>query len=102
MGALFRCRFYEVDESFVDILKSWNKQILIADMDGEDIYNANFSANVGLVIGNEGHGISKRLIELPHKTISLPMQNGLESLNAGVSGSIIMYQLTYGGKNVRS
>ena len=102
MGALFKCRFYEVDETFIKTLKQWNKKILTADMDGENIFKFDANQNFGLIIGNEGHGVSKELRSLSCKTISIPMQNGLESLNAGVSGSIIMYQLTYGGKNVRS
>ncbi len=102
MGALFKCRFYEVDDNFVEIARKWNKTILIADMGGESIYNLDAQQNVGVIVGNEGHGVSKMFRELACKTVSIPMQNGLESLNAGVSGSIIMYQITYGGKNVRS
>ena len=102
MGAIFRCRFYEVGEDFVDIAKGWNKTILTADMDGENIFSVKISGSVGLIVGNEGHGVSESFRGLSNKVISIPMRNGLESLNAGVSGSILMYQLTYGGKNVRS
>ncbi len=104
MGAIFRCNVYEVDKSFIQILKTWNKRIYIADMNGKSIYDSNFENNIGVVIGNEGHGVCEDLRKIATDKISLPMQNSLESLNAGVSGSIIMYQITYGsgGKNVRS
>ena len=102
MGALFKCNVYEVDYSFIDILKQWNKRIYVADMKGESIYNTTFADNLGLVIGNEGHGVSKSLRDVSTDLISLPMKGNLESLNAGVSGSIIMYQIMFGGNNVRS
>ena len=71
-------------------------------MQGKNIYDVPFPKNIGLVIGNEGHGVSEKLQKIATDNISLPMQNNLESLNAGTSGSIMMYQITYGGKNVRS
>ncbi len=102
MGAIFRCKLYETRSDFIAQLKKWNLPIYIADMNGENIYNFKFPKICGVAIGNEGHGISEELKIIATKTISLPMQNNLESLNAGVSGSIIMYQITYGGENVRS
>ncbi len=97
MGAIFRCNVYEVDYNFLQELKTWKKEILIADMNGKNIYDCKFNNQVGVVIGNEGHGVSEELKNIATSKISLPMQNNLESLNAGVSGSIIMYQITYGG-----
>lgn len=102
MGAIFKCRVYEVKEDFLDTLKSWNKRIFVTTMQGKNIYSVPFPKNVGLIIGNEGHGVSEKLKSLATDNISLPMQNNLESLNAGTSGSIMMYQIKYGGKNVRS
>lgn len=102
MGAIFKCNIYEVDSCFINTLKQWNKKIYVADMNGESIYYHNFPNNIGVIIGNEGHGVSDDLKKISTNTISIPMQNNLESLNAGVSGSIIMYEITYGGKNVRS
>ena len=98
MGAIFKCNVYEVDYSFVEILKQWNKRIYVADMKGESIYNTTFANGLGLVIGNEGHGVSSLVREISTDLISLPMKGNLESLNAGVSGSIIMYQIMFGGK----
>ncbi len=102
MGAIFKCNVYEVKEDFLDTLKSWNKRIFVTTMQGKNIYDVPFPQNVGLIIGNEGHGVSEKLKLIATDNISLPMQNNLESLNAGTSGSIMMYQITYGGKNVRS
>lgn len=104
MGAIFKCNIFEVDREFIKTLKTWNKQIYIADMNGKNLYESVFLNNIGIVIGNEGHGVCQDLKKIAIDKISLPMKNQLESLNAGVSGSIIMYHITYGsgGKNVRS
>lgn len=102
MGALFKCRFYEVKEDFIKILENWNMTLIVADMDGDSVFEYENKSPVGLIVGNEGHGVGESLKKIANKFVKIPMQNGLESLNAGVSGSIIMYQLTYGGKNVRS
>ena len=102
MGAMFKCNLYEVDENFITELKKWNKQIYVADMNGKNIYESKFCDGVGVIIGNEGHGVSQKFRKVATNPISIPMHNGLESLNAGVSGSIIMYEINFGGKNVRS
>ncbi len=104
MGAIFKCNVFEVDNTFVETLKNWNKNLYITDMNGKNLYQNIFKEPIGLVIGNEGHGVSSEIKNISTGSISLPMQNNLESLNAGVSGSIIMYHLAYvnGGKNVRS
>ena len=49
---------------------------------------------MGIVIGNEGNGASSEIRSLCKKTITIPMKSGIESLNAAVSGSIVMFELT--------
>ncbi|MBQ3494974.1 MAG: RNA methyltransferase [Clostridia bacterium] len=101
MGAMFKARLYEVDENFVkDVLAVHT--LCVADMNGENVFETEFSGICGIVVGNEGQGVSQNLKNIANKTLSIPMKNNLESLNAGVSGSIIMYQISNGGKNVRS
>ena len=102
MGALFKCNLYEVKDDFIDVLKTWGKEIYVADMNGQNLFCMQHKSSVGVIIGNEGRGVNSKLRQIATTTISLPMQNNLESLNAAVSGSIIMYQITYGGNNVRS
>ena len=45
------------------------------------------------VVGNEGHGISKPIIEATNNTMIIPMQKNTESLNAAVAATIIMWEL---------
>ena len=47
-----------------------------------------------LVIGNEGSGVGEAIRGVPHTTVSIALPGGAESLNAGVAGSILMYELT--------
>jgi len=49
---------------------------------------------LGVVVGSEARGISSEIIPLMQATVSIPMEDRVESLNAGVSASIILYQAT--------
>ena len=75
------------------ILGVMNLPIVVADMNGENVFEKKITGKFCLVIGNEGRGVSKLLKERADITVSIPMQNGMESLNAGVSAGILMYNL---------
>ena len=95
MGAIFKTKIYQVSkDEFISNYKKWNKPLYVCDMDGENIYKTHISNNAGIVVGNEGNGVSAEIRGISTGSISIPMKNGLESLNAGVSGSIIMYHLS--------
>ncbi len=68
--------------------------IICADMDGENIFKADFSPkNIAFIVGNEGNGISSEAFSISQKTVSIPMQNEIESLNVALSAGIIMYAI---------
>ncbi len=52
---------------------------------------------LGVVVGNEGQGVSDEIAAICFKTVKIPMKEGIESLNAAVSGSIIMYEINKNG-----
>lgn len=79
--------------SLEELLKVINLPIIVADMDGESLFNFKIEGDFCLVIGNEGHGVSKYLKDLANYTVSIPMENGMESLNAAVSAGLLMYGL---------
>ena len=62
-------------------------------MDGENVFTTKNNEEFCLIIGNEAHGVSTELLSLADKVVSIPMQNGVESLNASVSAGILMYAL---------
>ncbi len=51
---------------------------------------------IGVIIGNEGNGVSAELIQASDMAIKIPMTDRVESLNAGVAGSILMYEIFKG------
>ena len=55
-------------------------------------FDADLTENIALVIGNEGRGVSERLMELSDIRVKIPMQGSIESLNAAVAAGILMYQ----------
>jgi len=64
---------------------------------GSDVRDYSVNKKFALVIGNEGQGISKDVLDLCEDYLYINMSNRCESLNAGVAASILMYEL--GGKN---
>jgi tRNA G18 (ribose-2'-O)-methylase SpoU len=66
---------------------------VIADMNGKNVFEFSTNENVCLVIGNEANGVSEFMRNKATYTVKIPMENGMESLNAGVAAGILMYQL---------
>lgn len=95
MGYVFNVNFIEVDYNKLEEIKSNNNiKFYAADMGGEIIDDIQLgSENIALIIGNEGQGIDKDLRKIADEIVAIPMQNNVESLNASVSASIIMYFL---------
>ncbi len=91
MGGLFRVNVYECGyEEAVSVI---DKPIIVADMDGENVFNYNVNGDFCLVVGNEANGVSEFVKNNAKIKVSVPMANDVESLNAGVSAGIIMYAL---------
>jgi len=94
-GGIFYTDFYPLTlDELKDECKKHNVDLYIADMNGENIFDFKRGENIyGLVIGNEGSGVSDDIRKIAKRVISLPMKSQMESLNAGVSASVIMYEL---------
>ncbi|MBR1868061.1 MAG: RNA methyltransferase [Clostridia bacterium] len=69
--------------------------LIVADMDGENIFSFTPPEKYCVVIGNEANGVSEEVRKRADKIISIPMEKGMESLNAGVSFAITAYTLKY-------
>lgn len=84
-------------------LKKMGIWITGADMGGEkDIYSADFTGPIAIVIGNEGSGITRLVREECDFIVNIPMVGEIESLNASVSASIFMYKVSeVRGKGVK-
>ena len=75
----------------IEKLQALNVWVYAADMDGEDYADVDFSGGVALVIGAEGEGVGRRVLEACDKTVSLPIRGHVDSLNASVAAGILMY-----------
>lgn len=100
-GGVAHINFFKLSESeVIDYAKNQGIELLVADMGGDNIFKTQtekFGTNFALVIGNEGQGISDNFKQ-KGRAISLPMKDKMESLNAGISASVLMYALL--GKNI--
>lgn len=80
--------------SAIDKLKKMNIWVVGADMDGENtIYTHDFSGAVAIVVGSEGSGISRLVKEKCDFIVSIPMYGEINSLNASVAASLMIYEV---------
>ena len=84
-------------EDVISLLKQMKIIIIGADANG----NINFQdmgkiENTAIVIGNEANGISCELMEVLDKKVSIPMEKGIESLNAATAAGLMMYRMYLG------
>ncbi|MBP1967423.1 23S rRNA (guanosine(2251)-2'-O)-methyltransferase RlmB [Paenibacillus aceris] len=59
----------------------------------QDVYKANFSMPIALVIGNEGKGVGRLIKERCDFLVKLPMAGHVNSLNASVAAGVLMYEV---------
>lgn len=77
----------------IKYLKSKGIWIYGADAAGENYCNVKFDGAAALIIGSEGRGISKLVLEHCDFIVSLFMRGKVNSLNASVAGGILMYEI---------
>ena len=74
-------------------LKKEGLWFVCADMAGETMYRLNLKGPIGLVIGNEGEGVSRLVKEHCDLTASIPMKGDIDSLNASVAAGVLAYEI---------
>ena len=74
-------------------LKKEGIWFVCADMQGELMYSLDLTGPVGLVIGNEGDGVSRLVREKCDLTASIPMKGDISSLNASVAAGVLAYEI---------
>ncbi len=100
MGTLFTQRITVVDDlaGLITALRE-ARSIYAAALDHSAVRLGEvvFGARDAVVIGNEGHGLSAAVLGACTRSIYIPMEQGVESLNAGVAASVLLWEL-YRGK----
>ena len=77
----------------IEELKEKGIWFVCADMGGETMYRLNLTGPIGLVIGNEGEGVSRLVREACDFTASIPMKGDIDSLNASVAAGVLAYEI---------
>lgn len=77
----------------IEDLKKEGMWFVCADMDGTIMYDLDLKGPIGLVIGNEGSGVSRLVREKCDFTASIPMKGDIDSLNASVAAGVIAYEI---------
>jgi len=77
----------------VETLQKNGYWVYALEAGGEDIYKENFSGNVALVVGGEDSGVKRLTKEKCDKTLSIPLQGKVNSLNASVALGIAAYEV---------
>ena len=94
-GSLFRVPVVFMDDydELVSFVKAAGGKLAATCFDTDRYYyDVDLRENVALIIGNEGNGISKELIERADIKIKIPMTGAIESLNAAVAAAVLMYE----------
>lgn len=68
-------------------------QVYLADMDGKPCWESDLRQPLALIVGSEAEGASDQAREVATQKISIPMSGDIESLNAGVAGSVLMFEV---------
>ncbi|MCC6568974.1 MAG: RNA methyltransferase [Anaerolineales bacterium] len=102
MGAHFRVPIREMGWEEIEQIgksanqqmsKSANLQMYLADMNGKSCWETDLHQPLALIVGGEAEGASEQARKLANERISIPMAGNVESLNAGVAGSVLMFEV---------
>ena len=77
----------------IEELKEKGMWFVCADMGGTTMYDLNLTGPIGLVIGNEGDGVSRLVKEKCDFVASIPMKGEIDSLNASVAAGVLAYEI---------
>jgi TrmH family RNA methyltransferase len=96
-GMIFRIPVVRASaDEAVERLAGEGVPVFIADAEGDDVAGHRGSPSFALVVGNEGAGVRRELLERADERLSVGMPGPAESLNVAMAGSILLHVLTRG------
>ena len=105
MGAIFRIRVAETCDAgeAAELLASSGRRLVAAALTDDSATLGSFETSDGdvVVIGNEGHGISEKMLSVCSVTLRIPMAAGCESLNAGSAAAVILWEYGKNGSDLK-
>ena len=96
-GAIFNLPIYKLDhiKDAIFLLKEKHIEIIAADEKSENsVFNFKFNKKTAIIMGSEGNGISKSVLQLCDETIKIPMKGKIKSLNVSVACGIILAEIS--------
>jgi len=94
MGSIYRVPFIYTDDlaGTIDSIKAAGVSVYAAHLKGEKYYDEISYDKAAFLIGNEGNGLKEETANLADTYIKIPMEGRVESLNAAVATSVLMYE----------
>lgn len=95
MGSVFRMPFVYTEDlpAALDIVKQSGVCLYAAHLKGRYNYEqGDYTGNIGFLIGNEANGLSDKIAEMADTWVKIPMAGQVESLNAAVAASVLMFE----------
>lgn len=95
MGSAFRVPFLYTDDLAADVktLQEKGIRLFAAHLGGKNNYEEeDYTGNIGFLIGNEGNGLTDELSNMADTWVKIPMAGKVESLNAAIAASILMFE----------
>lgn len=104
MGSVYRVPFVYVEDlaESIGILRQRGVRVFAAHLKGKEWYDeADYTLPSAFLVGNEGNGLTDRIADCADTYIRIPMAGQVESLNAGVASSILLYEASRQRRNGR-
>lgn len=95
MGSVYRVPFVSVEDipSVIKALQEEGVSVYAAHLGGKTCYEAfDYRKSTAFLIGNEGNGLRKETVDCADVLIRIPMEGSVESLNAAVASSVLLYE----------
>ena len=93
MGSLFYVPIFEglSQDEVINSLDKYDIRILVTSLEDSTIYfRTDFNQSVAVVFGNEGNGVSRKLLEVAIERLHIPLLGNVESLNVAASAAVIL------------
>jgi RNA methyltransferase, TrmH family len=95
MGALFHFPIIQWDDQkeWITFLKEKEFTLIAGDLEAKKTYlELPYEGNIAIIIGNEGNGLDKELMKEVHEFVKIPILGKIQSLNAAIAASILIYK----------
>lgn len=95
MGSIYRVPFFYTEsmEETIEILQKKGIRVYAAHLQGQAYYSSfSFTGGTAFLIGNEGNGLRRETADLADAYLKIPMEGQVESLNAAIAASLLVYE----------